>query len=387
MIFSKDMFFTTKFIDSDPIYVKLEKAGYIKQISSGIYAYLELFNKLLSNICNEIGNIFKEYNISEVKMPLLQDANLWKNSGRFDIYGKGLFVTGENAEYVLSATSEEAIIKLIDLLGIEEKQLPFCVYQISERLRNELRTAYGLFRTKTFTLADCYAIVNNTNDLAHYTHIFKEIFHKIGVKFNLALHEAIHLGHNQTISIWCNSKLNQSHPIVCKNCNNSFRNKSLITKCPICNSANVARAVGAEIGDIATIQQLISTKKINNTHIVTMGIGLTRLIQLIAEQKVYKNGFDWDYWYAPYKAYIVASNERRNEAQKIYDILNSKIDALFDNRAKSIATKLIDADLIGCPYKIILGNNTCIDTVEIKRSNKMLKLKSEQVLKYILDNR
>ena len=137
MIFSKDMFFTTKFIDSDPIYVKLEKAGYITQISSGIYAFLELFNKLLSNICNEIGNIFKEYNISEVKMPLLQDANLWKNSGRFDIYGKGLFVTGENAEYVLSATSEEAIIKLIDLLGIEEKQLPFCVYQISERLRND----------------------------------------------------------------------------------------------------------------------------------------------------------------------------------------------------------------------------------------------------------
>ena len=386
MIFDKDIFFTKKFLDSDSIYVKLEKAGYIKQISSGLYAYLDPFNKLLKNICSQVCNIFSEYNFCQVNLPLLQDINLWKNSGRLDIYGSGLFTTGENNEFVINATNEEAIVNLADLLNIGSHQLPFCAYQISERARNEIRPAYGLVRTKTFVLADCYAIVNSKTDAQKYTDIFKQVFQKISKKFNLPLQQAIHLGHENTFSVWSESQLNQSHPILCKNCHSSFRGKEMLERCPICGSSEVERVIGAEIGDIATIKQLIKTKNINNSYIVFMGIGISRLIQLIAENKVHANGFDWDYFYAPYKAYIVASPARKSEAQKIYASLSGKMETIYDDRPTSIGAKLIDADLLGCPYKIIVGKNTDSDFVEIKRNNKTTKINSSLVLQYIQEN-
>ena len=387
MILNRNMFFTTKFLDADPIYVKMEKAGYIKQLNSGVYAYMELFNKLCKNVISEISNIFSEYNIFEIKLPILQDINLWKSSGRYDVYGSHLFSTGEKNEFVLNATNEESIIDLMDKLNIKKQELPFCAYQISERARNEIRPAYGLFRTKVFTLADCYAVVDVMDDAIFYFNIFREIFQKISKKFNLELYEANHLGHEHTYSIWCKSLLNQSHPIVCRKCNCSFRSKKMINKCPVCSSLEMEQVVGVEIGDIAITKQLIKTKNFQDSYVVFMGLGITRLIQLLAEKKVYKDGFNWDYCYAPYKVYIASNNEREFEAQRIYEILNGKVDIIWDNRPTSMATKLIDADLIGCPYKIIVGNNTDKNIVEIKKYNELVKLRNDKVLQFILDNK
>ena len=85
--------------------------------------------------------------------------------------------------------------------------------------------------------------------------------------------------------------------------------------------------------------------------------------------------------------YIVSNKERKCEAQEIYEMLNSKVDTILDNRLTSIATKLIDVDLIGCPYKIIVGNNIDRNIVEIKKHNEFVKLRNDEVMQLIMDNK
>ena len=165
----------------------LLRAGYISQVASGIYHYHPLAVRVLNRIKAIIHQEMQKIGGQEVIMPLLQPASLWELSGRWEKMGEELMrVQGRNDKmYALSPTHEEAVVHLLDKLNVTYKQLPFHLYQIQTKVRDEVRPRFGLVRAKEFIMKDGYSFHKSEEDLkAYYEKVgegYLNIFQRIGL--------------------------------------------------------------------------------------------------------------------------------------------------------------------------------------------------------------
>ena len=353
----------------------LESAGYIKQISSGFYAFLPLGVELLQNISRAVRKTATHYSFGEVNMPLLQDISLWQQSERIRKYGDSLFtVTNPNgSNFIVGPTYEEAILKLYVKLGLSDESLPWKVFRIGECERNETRPAFGLIRSKSFILADFYVLTANEVSANEAVEELQGIVRQVLNGFGLQFHVAKYLQRNNAWSFWMDSESKQCTPTFCYSCGESYRSFDTLERCPHCNSANLSVHNGIELADVATSYDNISiplgAKRRNGEHIhlAFAGIGISRLVQILAEQNHDKSGLIWPYDIAPYKTQIVTNKIRKQEAIGVYDLLmKNNIKTILDIRELSMGKKFVDADLVGCPIHIILGTNTATGVTELK---------------------
>ena len=192
MRFSKFYAPTTKEAPKDaslPSHKFLIRGGFVEQIGSGLYNYLPLgkiMHEKISRIAREEMN---EAGALEVSFSVVTSGELWKQSGRYNVFGKELlrFKDRKENDFVISPTNEEAAVALVCGKVTSYKQLPLNLYQINTKFRDEARPRFGLLRGREFTMKDAYSFHSSKEDLKREFDLmeatYSKIFTRLGLNF------------------------------------------------------------------------------------------------------------------------------------------------------------------------------------------------------------
>ncbi|MDR0690891.1 MAG: proline--tRNA ligase [Streptococcaceae bacterium] len=167
----------------------LLRAGYIRQVSAGVYSYLPLAYRVLKRIKTVIREELEKIGAVEMMMPALLSADLWKESGRFDTYGPNLYhlKNRTDATFILGPTHEETFTALLRDEVTSYKRLPLNLYQIQPKYRDELRPRNGLLRCREFLMKDAYSFHDSYDSLDQtyddYAKAYRIIFTRLGLNF------------------------------------------------------------------------------------------------------------------------------------------------------------------------------------------------------------
>ena len=168
-------------------HILMLRAGYMKQVANGIYTLSSLGQKACVNIENIIREEMNRCEGQEVKFPVVMPKELWDTSGRYSSIGSEMvrFVDRGNRPMLLGMTHEEAAVHLTKNWVNSYNQLPFMIYQIQTKFRDEPRSRAGLIRVREFTMKDAYSFHMNQQDLENYYYdihkAYENIFKRIGL--------------------------------------------------------------------------------------------------------------------------------------------------------------------------------------------------------------
>ena len=134
------------------------RAGYVRQVSAGIYAYMPLANRAIEKFKTIMREEFEKIGAVEMLAPALLTADLWRESGRYETYGEDLYKlkNRDKSDFILGPTHEETFTALVRDAVKSYKQLPLNLYQIQSKYRDEKRPRNGLLRTREFIMKDAY---------------------------------------------------------------------------------------------------------------------------------------------------------------------------------------------------------------------------------------
>lgn len=167
----------------------LLRAGFIRREAAGVYTYLPLASRVLKKINQIIREEMELQGGQELQMPIIQPAELWQESGRWDVYGPELFRFQDRhkRDFALGPTHEEIITALVRSEVNSYKQLPLLLYQIQNKYRDERRPRFGLLRGREFIMKDLYSFDRDEAGLQinyqkmHYA--YTQVFQRCGLRF------------------------------------------------------------------------------------------------------------------------------------------------------------------------------------------------------------
>ncbi len=180
----------------------LVRAGMIRKLTSGIYSYLPLGLRSVEKVAAIVREEMNRAGAQEVLMPMVQPADLWQESGRWDNYGKELLRMHDRhgRDYCLGPTHEEVITALIRGEVRSYRQLPLNLYQIQTKFRDEIRPRFGLMRGREFVMKDAYSFDRDTQGMdvsyrAMYD-AYTRIFSRMGLQFRAVEADSGSIGGN-----------------------------------------------------------------------------------------------------------------------------------------------------------------------------------------------
>lgn len=376
----------------------LTRGGFINQVASGIYNILPLGKKVMVKIEQIIREEINAIGGQEITMPLLHPKTLWQKTDRWqtvDILFKTKSRFGQ--EYALAPTHEETVVPLAKKWIKSYRDLPLYLYHITEKFRDEPRPKSGILRGREFGMKDLYSFHENHDDLvAYYQKVIKaylRIFKRCGLT-NIRITEASGGSFTKKYSHEFNvlTEAGEVYLIYCNSCN--FTQNKEITKikegerCPKCGHTRLQTGKAIEVGNIFDLGTRFSQAfkvsfigRDNQSHLAVMGcygIGTTRLLGAIAEINNDKNGIIWPKEVTPYHCHLVNLNLLGNLSDVVYNTLKAKkVDVLYDDRDNiSGGEKLMTADLIGIPVRLVISEKTKTNVEWKERTEEKKKLLS-----------
>jgi prolyl-tRNA synthetase len=366
----------------------LIRAGFIDKVAAGVYSYLPLGKRVLDKICNVIREEINAVGGQEILMTSLIPKENMEATGRWEVFDVLFRLNGsDEREYALGATHEEIVSPLAKKFILSYKDLPFGVYQIQTKFRNEKRAKAGLLRGREFLMKDLYSFHVDQTDLDAYyeqvTEAYKKIYHRLGLgdityvtyaaggTFSKYSHEF------QTLA-----EAGEDLIYICDKCHIAI-NKEIIAEqdtCPVCGNKKLTEKKAIEVGNIFKLGTKFSSSfnisykdnsgKENLAIMGCYGIGPSRVMGTIVETYHDAKGIIWPESIAPFKIHLLSLNENEAAARIYEDLVKAGFEVLYDDREASAGEKFADADLIGCPYRIVVSKKTLADdSVEVKRRN------------------
>lgn len=176
------------------------RAGYIYQVSAGVWSYLPLAYRVIRKVENIIREEMDKADAVEMMMPGLLPADLWRESGRYETYGDNLFKLKDrkDRDFILGPTHEETFTEVIRDSIKSYKKLPLVVYQLQDKFRDEDRPRYGILRGKEFEMFDAYSFSADQAGLDEayekQARAFRNIFDRIGLDYKVILADSGTMG-------------------------------------------------------------------------------------------------------------------------------------------------------------------------------------------------
>ncbi|CMW78350.1 prolyl-tRNA synthetase [Streptococcus pneumoniae] len=163
------------------------RAGYVRQVSAGVYSYLPLANRVIEKAKNIMRQEFEKIGAVEMLAPALLSAELWRESGRYETYGEDLYKlkNREKSDFILGPTHEETFTAIVRDSVKSYKQLPLNLYQIQPKYRDEKRPRNGLLRTREFIMKDAYSFHANYDSLDSVYDEYKAAYERIFTRSDL----------------------------------------------------------------------------------------------------------------------------------------------------------------------------------------------------------
>ncbi|MFC3094702.1 proline--tRNA ligase [Alteromonas sediminis] len=176
------------------------RAGMVRKLASGLYTWLPTGLRVLNKVANIVREEMNKAGAIEVLMPVVQPADLWEESGRWEDYGPELLRVKDRHErdFVLGPTHEEVITALVRNEVSSYKQLPLNLYQIQTKFRDEVRPRFGIMRGREFTMKDAYSFhltqdcLQNTYDRMYQA--YNAIFKRMGLEFRAVIADSGSIG-------------------------------------------------------------------------------------------------------------------------------------------------------------------------------------------------
>jgi prolyl-tRNA synthetase len=386
----------------------LLRAGFISQLASGIYSFPPLGYRVLKNIENIIREEMEAVGGQEVFLPTLQPKELWQKTKRWENMDPPLFRVKDRhkKEFALGPTHEEAITDLAKSGIFSYKDLPFYLFQIQNKFRNELRFSGGLLRTREFIMKDLYSFHTGQKDLDEFFNkillTYNKIFQRCGLKAIKSRASGGVFTKEKTYEFQVLSEVGEDRIFFCQKCGWAINAELGADKkiCPDCQG-KLDKKKSIELGHTFQLGTKYSRalglnfqdKKGQNQFVIMgcYGIGLGRLMAAIVEINRDQKGIIWPKEVAPFQVHLIPiekSQKVKKAAENIYrDLQNKKIEVLYDDRAdKSIGEKFAESDLIGIPLRIVVSEKTLKqDCLEIKKRNKkkveLIKINSLKIAK------
>lgn len=381
----------------------LIKGGFIDKLMAGVYTMMPLGFRVYKKIEQIIREEMNAVGGQEMYMPSMHPKSNWQQTGRWDdldvLFKLNL---SDGKEVALGPTHEEVVSPLAKKFINSYKDLPFAVYHIQNKFRNEKRAKSGILRGREFMMKDLYSFHADQNDLdAYYDKVLNSyinIFEKVGIgdvtyvtyasggTFSKYSHEF------QTLT-----DAGEDMIYICDNCRVAI-NKEILEdqkhKCPKCGSDKLREEKAVEVGNIFKLSTKFSepfnldyVDSNSEKKFVVMGcygIGLQRLMGTVVEACNDERGIIWPESVAPFKYHLIeVKSDNKNvkeQAVSIYKkITEAGAEILYDDRDVSTGEKFGDADLIGCPLRIVVSDKTLKEeSVEIKE-RKSSEVKLEKI--------
>jgi prolyl-tRNA synthetase len=362
-------------------------------LMAGVYSYLPLGLRVLNNIENIIRQEMNAVDAAEVLLPALQPLELWARSSRDKDIGEVMisFKDRRGRSVCLGPTHEEVITELIANHVSSYKQLPVVLYQIQTKFRDELRPRFGLVRACEFIMKDAYSFDADESGLdKNYQAMYKayqNIFTRCGLNFLSLEADPGVMGGAVSHEFMVPAKDGEDLILSCPGCGGACAFKeSHDQDCAKCgkrmeklNCIEVGHIfkLGTKYSRVLKANFLDAQQKTNPIIMGCYGIGVSRLVSAIVEQNYDRDGIIWPKEISPYDAIILAldttSKEIKEFALRVYEELKkTDLQILFDDRDERAGVKFKDADLIGIPAQIIIGQKT------IKQNKVELKLRGHK---------
>ncbi len=218
---------TTKEAPKDavlPSHIFLVRGGFIAQIGSGIYNYLPLGKMVLDRIRSVVKEELDAVGNQEVLLGFVTPSELWKESGRYDKFGKELlrFKDRKNNEFVLGPTHEEAMVDLVRNRVKSYKQLPLNLYQINTKFRDEARPRYGLLRGREFIMKDGYSFHESVEDMqreyALMEKTYGRILDRLGLRYRVVEADSGAIGGSGSKEFMVLADNGEDDIVICEGC-------------------------------------------------------------------------------------------------------------------------------------------------------------------------
>jgi prolyl-tRNA synthetase len=393
------------------------RAGMIRQQSAGIYAWLPLGLRVLGKI-NAI--VREEQNRSgaiELLMPTIQSAELWRESGRYEAYGKEMLRLKDRHErdMLFGPTNEEMITEIFRSYVRSYKDLPLNLYHIQWKFRDEIRPRFGAMRSREFLMKDAYSFDVDKDSARHsYNKMFVaylRTFDRLGLTCipmradtgpiggDLS-HEFIILAHTGESEVFCDRAV-LDLPIPPADVD--FDDKDALQRIvaawttPYAATSDMhdtdafagvpqerrLSARGIEVGHIFYFgDKYASPMKAvvagpdgqeRPVHMGSYGIGPTRLVAALIEASHDDAGIIWPDAVAPFRVGLlnlkIGDGATDGACERLYRALEARgIDVLYDDREERPGAKFATADLLGLPWQVLVGPKGLADgKVELKR--------------------
>jgi prolyl-tRNA synthetase len=374
----------------------LVRGGFVFKNSAGVYTFLPLGWRVMNKIMNIIREEMNAIGGQELFMPALVDKKYLEPTARWDldVGYKVLDQKSENGDqyhsnFVLGWTHEEVLTAIASKYISSYKDLPFAAYQIQTKFRNEPRAKSGLLRGKEFIMKDLYSFHASERDFKIYYEKVKEaylnIFKRCGldVIYTIAAGGVFTTGNTHEFQVI--SDVGEDTILICLDChyaeNSEISELKDAGSCSKCGG-RVAEKKSIEVGNIFPLGTKYSASLglefddengvKNSVFMGSYGIGVSRLMATIVEVFNDMQGIIWPESVAPFKVHLIVLDDQKNVSERIYrDFINSGIDVLYDDRSdQSVGEKFADADLIGCPFRVVISRKTLDQKgAEVKKRN------------------
>jgi prolyl-tRNA synthetase len=412
------------------------RAGMVRQQSAGIYSWLPLGLRVLRKIEEIVREEQNRAGAIELLMPTIQPADLWRESGRYDDYGKEMLRIKDRhgRDMLFGPTNEEMITEIFRASVRSYKDLPLNLYHIQWKFRDEVRPRFGVMRGREFLMKDAYSFdIDEAGARASYNRMFVSYlrtFERLGVKAipmradtgpigGDMSHEFHILADTGESEVFCHS----DYPdMAVPDANIDFRDDGALAaivnqwttpyaatedmhdekEWDLVPEANRISARGIEAGHIfyfgtkysEAMGARVMTPDGAETpvHMGSYGIGPSRLVAAIIEASHDDNGIIWPKSVTPFDVGIInmkpGDNDCDEACEKLYAQLQSGegspgLDVLYDDRDQRAGAKFAGMDLVGLPTQVVVGPRSIKNgEVEIKdrRTGERLNLTVEAAL-------
>ena len=357
------------------------RAGMIRRLASGLYSWMPLGLRVLSKVESIVREEMNRAGCHELLMPAVQPAELWQATGRWDAMGGEMLKIKDRHErdFCFGPTHEEVITTLFKAEYRSYKQLPVTLYQIQTKFRDEIRPRFGVMRAREFLMKDAYsfhldqASLDETYQRMRSAYI--RVFERLGVEFRIVEADSGNIGGNRSEEFHVLAATGEDELMVADG--GSFAANvevagELKEGDPSPDGQGTIKKIrGIEVGHIFQLGDKYS-KALEVTVLDTdgkmvvpqmgcYGIGISRIVGAVIEQTHDESGMQWPDALAPFQLILTPINYDRSQrvretCAKLYDELSDAgIDVALDNRGLRPGAMFADADLIGIPHRVVIG--------------------------------
>ncbi len=366
----------------------LIRAGFIHKEMAGVYAYAPLGLRTLEKIKTIIREEMNAVGGQEIMMTALQPKELWEKTDRWDDakvdnWFKTKLKSG--TELGVGLTHEEPIVALAGQYIHSYKDLPFSVYQIGTKFRNELRAKSGLLRGREFIMKDMYTFSKNRDE-------HKNIYEEIAAAY-LRVYERLGLGgrvfRTKADGGIFTPEFSDEFQAVCEVGEDTIyldRARKLAVNKEVMSDENLIKfgldrsgleeVKAIEVGNIFHLESkypdalgihyVDEAGKPQSIINGCYGIGVSRVMGAIAEIFADEHGLNWPETVAPFQVYLVNIGVEAQAAELYKKCVQAGLEVLWDDRDARPGEKFADADLMGIPYRLTISEKTA-GQVELKR--------------------